>query len=103
MLATLTSDYDKGLKVLDKINKLKIVKHSEKSHFTYGFKEVMYLYSTREYKESHRKEMLDCGWKEIEGQTSMSIYVNFYEQKYIRVPCNAYKKSIEHNNLLLSD
>lgn len=103
MLGTLTSDYNEGLKILEKLNELKIVKHFEKSYFTYGFKEVVYLYSSQEYKENHKKEMLSNGWAEVDGQSNMSIYSNLYEKRYIRVPCGIYEKSIENNYLLSND
>lgn len=102
MLGTLTTDYNEGLNILKKINEIKIVKHFEKSYFTYGFKEAVYLYSSQEEKESHKKEMLSNGWTEVDGQSNIGIYSNLYEKRYIRVPCGIYEKSIE-SNYLFSD
>lgn len=103
MLGTLTSDYNEGLKILEKINEFKIVKHFEKSYFTYGFKEAVYLYSTKEDRDAHKEEMIKDGWTEVDGQSNVSIYSNLHEKRYIRVPCNIYEKSMEHNKLLTDE
>lgn len=99
MLGSLTSDYNEGLKILKKIMELKTVKHSEKSYFIYGFKQIIYLYSTEDIQKEHKKKMTSSGWSEVEGQTYVSIYSNLYEKRFIRVLCSFYEKPIDDEGL----
>lgn len=103
MIGALTSDYETGLKILDKIKELKIVKHSEKISHIYGYSQIIYLYSDDDVRNSHESEMIADGWSKVDAQTYTSIYSNLYTKQYLRVPCNVYEREIEAISIFPED
>ncbi|MDU2672678.1 MAG: hypothetical protein E7C49_11770 [Clostridium sp.] len=100
MIGSITSDYNTGLKVLERINELKIVKHSEKISHIYGYHQVIFMYSDENTRDKHESDMILRGWSKMEAQNYVSIYSNLYEERYLKVLCSVYEKDISAISLV---
>lgn len=91
----ITNSYSTGLKILKKINELKIVKHSEKLSYISGKHQTVFMYSNNEERSKHETIMLAQGWYKLDTQDSIDIYSNSYKGDYLSVPCNIYEKDTD--------
>ena len=103
MIGTITSDYNTGLKIMERIKELKVIKHSEKISHIYGYHEVIFLYSDEDTRLKHESDMILRGWSKVEAQSYTSIYSNLYEKRYLRVPCNIYERNLLKTSLIIED
>lgn len=98
MIGTLTDDFETGIKVKEKIDKLKIVIHTENYIYIRGVKQVIYLYANEEIKEKHKKEMINFGLKPMDKEGYMYIYYDSDENnennEKMLIPCQVYEKKI---------
>lgn len=100
MIEAITTDYNIGLGILERIQEQKIVKHSEKISHIYGFHEVIFMYSNEESQAKHEADMLLRGWSKIEAQNYISIYSNSLKKICLKAPCSIYKKDISSISLI---
>lgn len=103
MIGAITSDYNTGLKILERIKELKVIKHSTKISYIYGYHQVIFLYSDENTRDKHESDMILRGWSKMEAQSYVSIYSNLYEKRYLRVPCNIYERNILKTSLIIED
>lgn len=101
MIGAITTDYETGLKVKDRINELEIVKHSEKICHIYGLHQVIFMYSNDEVRKKHESDMILRGWSKINKyEDEVTIYDNKYEKISLKAPCNIYGKNIKTVGLM---
>lgn len=94
MLGVLTSDYNEALDLLDEVKSKKILKHSEKISYIYGYHQIVYLYSNEDERDIHELQMQENGWKKVDSQNCVSLYLDLYNGQSVKTPCGIYEKSI---------
>ena len=101
MIGQLTSNYETGLKIKEKIKELKIVIHSEYVSYVGGYKQITYMYTDEISKEEHKKKMLNNGLSLVDSQDYMHIYHSFYDtderNDSMLIPCQIYQIKIKNS------